>query len=254
MHKANVYLRDYVIIGENLTKSQILAQSLSSVQAHRLRDELYSDGLGYLYSSIVTFVSALSGIEKGFYSWPTVKFYYSAFYALRAQMAFNNICIFYVGNKPYSIKANVGEKPVKEGGNTHKCVIGSHKRYYSGSDIHTQLIDLEKPFNWLTILREQANYKVPKYSEPDVPKHLKSFTSSLGSSRSTLCTYLDDFSDLYTYDPDHAIVAMPLKTIGLAIQALQVSGCQFEDEDICYLVGLLSENGHYEDSFCNLLA
>ncbi|MFA0323088.1 hypothetical protein AB4519_01655 [Vibrio splendidus] len=253
MHKANVYIREHVIIGDSLNKETVLNHSLTMVQANKLKRELYKDGLDYLYSSIVTFASALSSIEQGFYSWPTVKLYYSAFYALRAQMAFDNICVFYVGNKPYSIKAFQNESPVKEAGNTHKCVIDSHKRYYASSDIHNQQIDLTLPFSWLTLLREQANYKKPKYCEPNPPEHLKAFTSGATTTRDRLCSYVNDIQNLYTYDKDHAVVAMPLKTIDNAISSLKQSGSQFAEEDLCYIESLLTTEQQFSDSFGCLL-
>lgn len=224
------------------------------IQANKLRQELYKDGLDYLYSSIVTFSSALTSIEQGFYSWPTVKLYYAAFYALRAQMAFDDICLFYVGRTPFSIKAADSSSPVKEAGNTHKCVISAHKRYYSSADVHNQQIDLEFPFDWLTNLREQANYKKPKYCEPNAPVHLQKFASGQKSPRDRLCMYISDTNNLYTFDKDHAVVAMPLKSISEAVNSLKASSSEFAEEDLCYIQSLLETEHGYTDSFSALLS
>jgi hypothetical protein len=78
---------------------------LTNAQASMLERSLIQDSMAYTYSGIISLANAISGLEHGAYSWSTVKAYYSSFYFLRAILALNKICIFYIGTKPYNIKA-----------------------------------------------------------------------------------------------------------------------------------------------------
>ena len=63
---------------------------------------LDADAADYTFSSLVSLADALSGIRQGFFSWSTVKLYYSVFYALRAFLAVN---LFASSTKVASLRA-----------------------------------------------------------------------------------------------------------------------------------------------------
>ncbi len=60
---------------------------LSPSEREELKKRLLLDAGDYYQSALVSLVDGLRSIPSSFYSWSTVKLYYSVFYALRARLA-----------------------------------------------------------------------------------------------------------------------------------------------------------------------
>ena len=86
----------------------------------------------------------------------------------------------------------------------------------------TQQIELKDAVDWLMDKRESANYGDPRFSEPDSRSELQ-FIAGRGI-RQTLNAYLADMSSLYVFDPDHAMVAYPLRALQMIGDQLLASG------------------------------
>lgn len=170
-----------------------------------------------------SFMDAVRGIQARCGTWATVKLYYSTFYALRTALALGKICAFHVGSSSFSVRAVAGHTPIPGvDRGTHKTVLNSFNREYPSHQILSQLIDLKNPLDWLVERREEANYRQARFSEPDFSSEFD-FVESTGL-RATLSTYLADPTSLYVFDPDHAIVAYPLRALQVVGDQLLLAG------------------------------
>ncbi len=208
MHRAANYIKTRVYT------TGVAGVPLGGIDASAISKELQRDSLSYLYSSVYTVIAALNGINQGFYSWSIVQLYYSVFYAARAILAANNISIFYIKHSPYSVLSKPGSIPKKGKGNTHAFVLDTYQAHFKNSLLLSQDIDTLSPLVWLSTQREEVNYKIAQFREPDVPTVLeKCLTRRLELS---VDDYISDSYLLYAFDPDHAILAFPLKFIAHA--------------------------------------
>jgi hypothetical protein len=205
-----------------------------------LLNHLKGDAVSYTYSATVSIGDAISGVRKELFTWTTVKLYYSTFYAFRALLALNGVCIFYIGRKPYCIEVKPGQTAKKRAGQTHKVVLDEFKNRNIEPSLLSQQIDLEDPLVWLISKREDANYKDAKFCEPNVPNHFKKIVDF--GLRQAVKEYLLDTSSLYLFDPDHAILAYPLKTLQILYEQIVSPGnFNFRDEEVSYLCQLFSD-------------
>lgn len=243
MHKAQSYFDSIVIPASFAPPLTTIA--LNAHQATNLQLQLYEDARDYLYSAAVSVGDAVQAIQLELYSWATVKLYYSLFYALRSILATSQRAIIYHTNgsksTPYLLECNPGKSPVKLSGNTHKVVIQQFSNAFPSSFLLSQEIELKKPFTWIMEKREEANYKNARFYEPLRPPFFKGVVSS--SMRQTISTYVDDTTGTYAFDPDHAILALPIKVLSFAEKSLvSVSPLlKFSDDDLAFLCGLFRD-------------
>ncbi|GAB1141634.1 MAG: hypothetical protein Sw2PiBPW_00660 [Shewanella algae] len=230
LHLANDYIRNNVIVGHSPQASTITQQTFSLIQCNNIKVELEKDCNSYIYSSLISFIDALNGLQNGFYSWPTVKLYYSVFYALRAYLGLNDICIFYVGTKAFNINLNNQTNANKISGTTHKVVMELFKQNFQNHVLLTQDIDQAHPFDWLTYLREYSNYKNPRFCEPNIPSHFTRIDSM--NLKNALIAYNQDKNYLYAFDKDHAIIAYPLEIIKSVLHIYTNKGLTFDEVDL----------------------
>jgi hypothetical protein len=239
MHQAQSYITNNLLPGTPPI-STIRSYALSQSESSSLLKNLKSDAVSYTYSATVSMGDAISGASKNLFTWTTVKLYYSTFYAFRALLALNGICIFYVGKKPYCIEVQPGRSANKRDGQTHKIILNEFRSRNIEPSLLTQQIDLEDPLEWLMAKREDANYKNAKFCEPSIPKHFRKIVDF--GLRRAVREYLLDTSSLYLFDPDHAILAYPLKTLQALYKEI-VSPGNFtpKKEEIVYLCQLFND-------------
>jgi len=207
----------------NAPKTVVRAKVLSPFEAASLSAALQADAADLYYSGWVSFLDALNGIRTGFYTWATTKLYYSVFYAFRASLAFDDTCTFHVSRPHYIVTAKSGQLPAlcAEPG-THKAVLKAFLHRNPNHILMSQQIELKDPVDWLMGKRESANYTDAKFSEPDSRPELQCIASE--GIRRTLAAYLADKTSLYVFDPDHAMVAYPLRALQLIGNQLSASG------------------------------
>jgi len=114
MHQAQAYIRD-ALLPSTPSFSKFDSYVLSPSESSQLLKRLKGDAVSYTYSATVSIGEAISGAEKGLFTWTTVKLYYSIFYAFRALLALNDVCIFYIAKKPYCIEVKPGQTGVSRG-------------------------------------------------------------------------------------------------------------------------------------------
>jgi hypothetical protein len=212
------------------TNNVVRSKVLTPVEAASLASGLRADAADLYYSAWVTFLDALHGINKGFYTWATVKLYYSVFYTFRASLAFGDVCAFHVDRTSFTVTARAGDAPVSctERG-THKTVMKTFERRNPGHVLVSQQIDLEDAVDWMVEKRESANYRVVRFGEPDCEAEFEHVAAN--GLRRTLNAYLSETTLLYVFDPDHAIVAYPLRALQLVGSQLARGGIIVPSED-----------------------
>lgn len=184
---------------------------LNKREAKQLALELGKDANDLYYSACVSYLDALRGVSTGLYSWATTKLYYSLFYSLRALSCCGRHCIFYVGKSPHGIEAQAGMSASAREGTTHKVVLTEFATRFATHFLVSQSIDLQPALNWMTEKREQANYRLTRFIEPSIPDHFRFFVKA--GARRSLDSYLREKTGLYVFDPDHAIIALPLRAL-----------------------------------------
>jgi hypothetical protein len=197
--------------------SPFVGHVLSSSEANSLVGHLRKDASTLATCAAISIADAIRGIESGFFSWATVKLYYSIFYCYRSILASNRFCVIYEDRKPRTLQARAGSACATTKGTTHQVVIASFSKEFSAHWLLGQDIDLKKPPLWLMDLREEANYKRGSFWEPDCPPHFQAL-KSLGVRRA-VDGYLKD--KMLAFDPDHAALAYPLQAIIEARSKLQ---------------------------------
>lgn len=216
MPRADAYVANLLPLGT--PKANVRLRVITPMEAVTLENALLADAVDFYYSAWVSFMDALRGIQSCCGTWATVKLYYSTFYTLRAALALGKICTFHVGHPSFVVKAISGQTPSScTDKGTHKTVLNTFNREYPNHSLVSQQIDLQNALDWLVDKRETANYHLARFNDPDFSQEFN-FINKQGL-RMTLGTYLADPTFLYVFDPDHAIVAYPLR-------ALQVIGDQ----------------------------
>jgi hypothetical protein len=221
MPRADAYIAGR--FAHNANKNTVRGKSLSQLEVTSLISGLRADAADFYYSGWISFLDALSGISKGFYTWSVVKLYYSVFYSLRASLAIDNVCAFHVNGSPFSVVAQPGQNPMSSTDRgTHKTVLKTFERNNPNHPLVSQQIDLEDPVDWIVAKRESANYGDPRFSEPDSRDELE-YVAAHGL-RKVLAGYVAEPSLLYVFDPEHAMIAYPLRALQLiGDQVLAVS-------------------------------
>jgi len=232
MHRAQG-VANQILTG--LSPSGISTRALTASEAATLALSLRNDARDAIYSAALSIAEALRGLDRQLYSWTTVKLYYSVFYLARASLGLHGVGIIYpVKRTPYCWVASSGKTPIKRSGNTHKAVLAAFQDYRQSSVLLSQLIGTAEPFDWLMGIRESVNYRTPKFCEPGAPAHFK-FIERHGVRR-IVSEYVSDNTNLFAFDPDHAMLAYPIAGFKLLLGELEASGSsRLQSQDAAYL-------------------
>lgn len=226
-------------IASPVNKANAKMLVLSAAQSVSLGAALIDDSKGSIYSAMVSIADAFAGLQRGCFSWATVKLYYACFYLAKAALARRGFCVFYIGRSPHYLEAKAGSAPISQAGNSHTVITSLYKSYISHGIINAQPINGIHAFDWMAERREDVNYKDLRLSDPLVPKWLAS-VDKLGLRR-TLGDYLADPS-LYAFDESHALVALPLAALLDEFKSsVGFIGLGLNGNDIAYLKGALSD-------------
>ena len=156
--------------------------------------------------------------------------------------------VFYKNRSPQKIKVSQGQLPINTKGTTHEVIIKLFIDTFQSNIILSQEIDNENPLRWVQARREEFNYKVAKFSEPETPECFRKIRA-LGI-RQAFSAYVNDTQYQYCFDPDHAILALPIELIKHAKKTYNTHDF-FDQDEKEYLTGILCDrNGPLN---CNLL-
>jgi hypothetical protein len=201
-----------------------LDRPLTVQEASQLQQLLHVDATNYLYSACVSIGDAAQAIDRTLFTWATVKLYYSTFYLLRALLALSGRALVYEGTKPRTLTCRPGEVPMSfSAKGTHQAIIAYFGKTFPRSPLLSQDIGTDPPFHWLMHRREEASYNIGRFIDPQCPAHFAAIVR-LGVRRST-SEYVADSTYLYTFDPAHAILALPIETLKQTVShpALKIS-------------------------------
>ena len=241
LQQAPAYIESLVAKPFNKTAAKLLA--LNAASAGTLCSALADDARGALFSGLSTFADALWGIQRGYYSWATVKLYYACFYAAKAALARDHLAVFYVGHSPATLEAIAGSSIIFASGNSHTVVTNSYEKRFPSGALVSQDIDSEPAFRWMTRRREDVNYRLQKFSEP-TPNEWLERVVDLGI-RKAIGAYVAD-PTLYAYDAEHAILALPiLAFLEEKKKVASFSSLGLSDTQITYIKSKLADDrGH----------
>lgn len=193
---------------------------LTYVEAAQLEAALLSDSNALAQVALASLFEGIAGVASSRFSWSTVKFYYSAFYAIRSMLMIKQYSIFYIGRTPHIYHARPGQAPAKKGGNSHTVAFELFKNVYRNDLCLSQDIENISPLEWIESKRNFISYRSAPYIDPVAPDQFKSMKSKL---RISLVEYLNDVSNLYSFDKDHAMIAYPLLLIKRMSEDIRIS-------------------------------
>lgn len=228
--------------------------------AINLQDELIlaralnDDADDYLYSGLISIGDALRGIDSGLFTWSTVKLYYSVFYVCRSILAYDGHALLYHAKKPISLRCVAGEKLCKRKGTSHEAVLSLFELVFPTSVLLSQEIELETPLAWLMRKRTDANYKIARFVEPEVPAPFENIVRF--GVRKSLAAYVDDVSLAYAFDPDHALLALPILALKEAFRLRRRSATSelLGHTDRAFLSKIYSDRSGTLSSLTSLMA
>ena len=193
-----------------------------------IKEACTQSSVALYFSAVITLCDSLRGADAGFHTWATVKSYYCAFYCVRSILASNHIMLLHSEKKLYEVTSVPGQIPRRRNGTTHENCWSILFEKFPNNILNSE-IGLVSGHTWLRSLREHAIYTNHKFWEPIVPGHYAKL-DTLGVAR-CLNAYLKVQPDL-AFDPDHAIVAFPVRCIVEARQRLAQSGTELDRESI----------------------
>src|SRR5437867_8737088 len=183
----------FSLFGAGASRTTVRARVLTNVDVASLSAALRVDAADYYYSSWISFLDAVQGINKGFCTWATVKLYYCAFYAFRASLAVDDLCVFNVGRPQFTVVSRAGASPVScSVPGTHKAVMEVFQNENPGHLLLSQQISLQNAPDWMIDRREAANYGQGRINEPNCGAEFD-FVLAHGLRR-TINDYLADTS------------------------------------------------------------
>lgn len=200
-------------------------RTITASDAAALAQRLQEDAHDYFYSAAVSLASACLALREGSFTWAVVKLYYATYLAARSTLAINDICVVYEGKKRkyFTLRAQAGLaiEPLEQ--NTHAAVRGCFVKNLPSHEINTQQIAGQHAISWIKTQRERLNYGASRFGDPAVDRLFSRCVET--DYRKMFSIYLAD--PLYAYDPDHAVVALPLR-------ALQTTRDQFSKRLLRY--------------------
>lgn len=199
---------------------------LTYLEADDIYKNLKVDASGYFYSAMISIADACNGLRCSYYSWATCKLYYSLFYSVRGLLALRRRGLVYIESRPYLVEAtpstNIRQlSGVEARGGTHGAILNLFRRSAPSHILESQPIDGCNALTWLKERREEVTYGHARYLDPSNPCWF-SFAYRNGI-RKVINAYTSSDAKLYAFDPDHAVLALPI----LAANCLS---CEFLEE------------------------
>lgn len=220
-----------------LKKRDILAYNLTIQNATDLNNSLRLDAKDLYYKGLLSITEAIFNLDKGLYSWATVKLYYSIFYLLRCSLACRNIAIMRYQRDLYYITVHKGESFKKAPVNQdHKAVIELFQLLFEESDaLQSNTIEDKNSYLWIMEKREEVNYKDREFHEPNPPyffSEIDRLFANEGMERVIHKILNDEF--LLCFQEEYATLAVPLKRLILTKKDLVDSAVNLDlgDEKI----------------------
>src|SRR5262249_4912283 len=142
MPRADRYIAS--LFNPGSSKTTVRSKVLTPLEAASLSEGLQADAADYYYSAWVSFLDALHGVTKGFYTWPTVKLFFSVFYAFRASLVHSGVCAFHIENSSFTVDAVAGAAPIScSDRGTYRTVLKTFQRRNGNHPLMSQRIGID---------------------------------------------------------------------------------------------------------------
>lgn len=188
------------------------------------------DALDYFNNAVISFSEGIDSIFNKRFSWATVKLYYSVYYLLRTSLCCHNFALLR-NRRMYRLKIGIGESPYstsnKKYNTTHEGTISHYKDVCSGSDVLlTNHIGDMDTYEWMEHARNVVNYLDVSFREPACLDFWNTFNTAVNEKTlSSLINKLEnDSNNVYCFQEDYAVVAIPIKRMKLTIEDLNRKG------------------------------
>lgn len=192
-------------------QQKVGAYYLTNFQKLSIASLLQEDAYDYLYSAFVSFLNGIQNTCEGNFSWATVELYYTMFYLFRTKLHLEGIVIFRATQMYYlDIDRNDGFKVINSQKhlNTHEGVIKLFEQFFCKNDvIYSNLVEYEKPIEWMKEKREIVNYLSVEFKEPERFNYFEKF-SSLTEIKASIKKIVNDTS--LAFQEEFAIIGIPL--------------------------------------------
>lgn len=189
---------------------------LTKTHANYLKSDLLLDAVDLYFKGLLSLFEAIFSINRSFFSWATIKAYYSVYYFLKCTLAVKGYGLIRKKGL-YLIKASDGEKPIRKNNpkynSDHMGTINYFQDVYGQSDILlSNKIDEETAYVWLMQRREQVNYRERIFHEPLCTLFWEHIFETVQKNKlvELLEKYVDD-KFIYCFQEEHASLAIPIK-------------------------------------------
>ena len=199
-------------------KSKLEQLTLNEEDELQLNKLVVSDATSYYIKAVISFSEAISGLKKNRSSWSVVKFYYSVFYLIRADLLLEDYFLVRCKGFYYS-KVKNNEKiqkfqPSSIRGDHQLTTHFYNKLHREGKHIDPLQdgeIDDCLPYLWLMSQREKINYQSKDFEDPGIVECLQKPAIYIreGREKDLLSMYESAEDFIYCFDKDHACIAIP---------------------------------------------
>lgn len=228
------------LIGKTLVnrKNEVLEKLvLNNSTAIEFQTCVNEDSVSFYEKGILSLLQGIDDVFNGLRTWPTVKFYYSIFYTLKAELFLSGYPVLRT-NRIYTLAPKKDEKPKhynNKAKGDHGIVIELAKKYLRDSDdLQSQSIDDQSAYEWIQQHRDWAHYKsklVTELNDQDIYVF-----ASKDDLNDLVPLFWNDPYPIYCFDLEYAILALPIVRLRLTREHLVSRGlkCSQQFQDICY--------------------
>ena len=223
--------------------------ALNKAEANQLTQDLSEDSVDLYFKGLLSLSEALNSVSKFYYSWATIKLYYSVYYFIKATLASKGIAL--IRRKAlYYLFARDGQKPVKKSpkkyNSDHSGTLHHYQDLFPGDILLSNNIDDETVYEWLMKRREQIQYRERNFHEPSQPyfwNYIVKKIEEIGMN-TLIDQYIRD-KYLLCFQEEHACMATPIKRAILTKTDLVNAGiiANLSDGQRTKIVDLLIHDG-----------
>ncbi len=236
--RAQLRCEEYLNCTGDLNKwfhSDFKNYTLSRGQANQLSYDLLEDATDLFFKGLLSLSEALNSTSRSYYSWATIKLYYSVYYFIKASLASKGIAM--IRNKSlFYLFAREGAKPVKKSpkgyNSDHSGTIFHFQDLFPNDILLTNMIEDESVYIWLMHRREQVQYRERSFQEPNNPYFWYHIIEKIKQRNldDLITEYIND-KYILCFQEEHSCMAAPIKRIILTYNDLKNAGIKINLDD-----------------------
>lgn len=220
-------------------KDEFLNFKLPLSEVSTFEDKLLKDGRDLFFKGSLSFYQGIFDLHHGLHSWSMVKFYYSIFYFLKASLAMRGIAVIRCKSL-FTLKSKKHAIPIKvTGRGDHKTIIKIWRELVTEVDdiLLANTVDEVETYTWMMDVREIIQYRRKGYMEPKVDSFLTDVP--LDNLDKQFQLYAAEPNSLFSFNPEHACLAIPLKRFLLSYEDLMQKNMDLTSHEKMVLLSLV---------------